>query len=397
MHKVAVWYIWAGVGHYRPAKAIADQLAASGYHVDLINPLEVLARSDSLWGKLLVGVFDFGNALFKLSMTHLKLSNDIQRNPGVIGGFVEGNVIAFFKLLQRFVGRRVSSELSLREYEAVICTHPVACGLAVGIREKQQLHLPIMNVFPDEANGLTCNYYLHPNTYMVVNSEKARNYFTEVLRFDPARVFVIGYTGDPMLVNNRQKIYERVQRSLKAGKLNLGIYLGGYCPDSQKKAILAIIRQLALWMKEGRATVRVITGPHHQFDRQVRRLIQGLGIEKQIVVGRSDDLKEVVSFGHEWMKNDINVMFSRPSELSFYSLITGIPHILFPAVGGQEYDMREMLQQFADVKEYQAIRNGLPAYLDDKDQLIKLSHDLYHSGYNVNGAPALVKVLESVV
>ena len=86
-------------------------------------------------------------------------------------------------------------------------------------------------------------------------------------------------------------------------------------------------------------------------------------------------------------------MFSRPSELVFYSLGLGIPHILFDRVGPQEVDMMFLLKQRAGVKLYKEVKDNLAGYLQDSNGLLKVSSGLYGSNYPVNGANEILKYL----
>ncbi len=394
--KIGVWYIWSGVGHYREGKAIADGLKSAGFEVDLVNPLDLFAKSNRPLGHFFVKLMYFLNLGFKWSMVLLPVSNSIQSNPGFFGRlFIETLGMQGFKQVQYWFGRRLAKLLPMEDYDQLICLHPVTCGLAIGARQNKKLKLPILNIFPDEAKGMTGKFYLYPEVTIGVNTDNIHRYFVNRLKVPADQLVIFGHAADPLLHKNRAKIYQRVQNSLQSGQINLGLFVGGFCPPSQKQSILTIIQQMAPLVRAERLHLKVLTGDHYQFDQQVKDLVEDLQIAHRVDVVSTKTWHHIVDVGHQWMLDDINVMFSRPSELVFYSLTTGIPHILFPAIGGQEFDMQKMLTGFAKVPWFKDIEGQFIEYLVDKEELRKVSHDLYHNDYPLDGVENIVNYLKS--
>jgi hypothetical protein len=218
-----------------------------------------------------------------------------------------------------------------------------------------------------------------------VNSGLAKKAFRN-LGVGEKFIDISGHPLDPHVFTSRKKIFERVQGSLSNGELTVGLYIGGFGPKKQKQALLEVVRELGAEVKSGKLKIKAITGKHKDYKLALKKTLKELGIEKIVEVYNTKSFKEIVKVGHNFMLKDNNVMFSRPSELVFYSLATGIPHILFSPVGPQEIDMWGLLRKHANVKWHSDLRGRLFSYLSDKKKMLNLSKGLFSSGYNLEGS-----------
>jgi hypothetical protein len=395
--KVLVLYIWAGLGHYREAKAVYDGLRELKIDAELINPLDVLRTSSDFRIKIFVFVNDLSIIMFRYFMSYFttnQSASDMRVRETWLSRF-EMWMLKLYKRWQYFIGDISVGLFDLAEVTDIVSLHPLCTGLSLGFKKKKHLNFKIYNVCPDEATGMTIYFYIYPDAITCVNSKSVYQRFIEQ-GVEKENLLIIGHTMDPLLYSNRDHIFKRVQGNLKEGNvLTLGLYIGGFAPQSQQNAILGVIEHLQEQIRDEKVIIKVLSNTHNQFHQRLMQRLGRLKLQELVEVTSTTDLKKPVTIGHRWMKDEIDVMFSRPSELVFYSLCTGIPHILFPALGGQEVDMRDLLRQTAGVVDYTEIQDQLWEYIENNDELQQVSHKLFHSRYNLDGVNQLIKHLAS--
>jgi len=391
--KIAITFLLTGSGHYREALAIKKYLRRSGHEVDLIYPIENIKKKGGVAAKVIYYISTIPINITEFIFQHFSFSktNGLNENLGFRTHIVK-IVFAVISLMERIYGKLVSKSLGLEKYDCIISTHPMATNLSLGALKKKTT---VINVCPDEVGMAGALFYKVNGVLNLVNSENVRSLFIKA-GLPPKNVMVLGHPLDTEILQKRKKIYERVQKDLKKGKMCIGLYIGGYGPKSQQHAIFDVIRELSEEEKKGNISLKILTGLHRGFENEINHLITELGLrERGIEINRTKTYYELVEVGHLWMLDDINVMFSRPSELVFYSLATGIPHILFPPVGIQELDMFSLLIRHANVLEYQQIKGSLKKYLTRGDELALVSRGLYNSNYNLSGAINIGKFIEA--
>lgn len=392
--KIGILYLLTGVGHFREAKAIEDALKEKGLSVETLDPVEKFRHSTGLLGKLVALVFDFFvlcarpfmNWIPHFGIRKLSTESDIKLK-------ISRCLFGFSRAMESLVGRLLGKSLDLSRYDLVLSTHPMTTGLAKGFaRTKAGKDLKIVNICPDEIRKMAALFYKVNGIRTIVNSDFVKKVF-ESLGIETELINVFGHPLDPQILRNRGKIFNRVQESLRKGEISLGLYIGGLCPESQKKSLLEVIKELEVPIKEEKLKLNVLTGCNHNFEKRLDSLVEKLSLGGKIKLFRTKNPGEIIEVGHSWMLREINIMFSRPSELVFYSLATGIPHITFPPFGPQELDMLSLLKKYADIKEYLEIKGKIAKFLADKDCLLKMSHDLFHSDYSFDGTVNITKLL----
>ncbi len=393
--KIAVLYLLTGVGHFRESLAIKEALEEADYEVDLFCPFDYLRNSSSFLGKVLLRIYQI-----QISLAFFVMANF---------SFIWGRGLSEKKTLfseltifisslcrgfDRLTGRLIGPLMKLKDYDYVISTHPFASEMMVGYFKTSGKDLSrLINVCPDEVGRAAASFYLVKDLFTCVNSESTKKMFLS-LGLPAERIRVTGHPLDPQIAQNRQKIFERVQKELKSGQLKIGLYIGGFGPRSQKNGIISVLKELASAIKDRQVSVKVLTGLHRDFSRQLDLVLREWGLEGLVEVYRPKDYQSLIKEGHQWLLEGIDVMFSRPSELVFYSLATGIPHIVFPPAGPQERDMLGLLRTYAPVAEYAQIKGQLKDYLFDFPKLTKIGQELYNSHYNILGAQNISLLLK---
>jgi len=267
--------------------------------------------------------------------------------------------------------------------------HPIASGVAAGAVGNQK----VINICPDEIGALAASFYKVDGLVTHVNSEDVKKVFFEA-GLDDKFIKILGHPLDPAVFSARGQIFQRVQNDLKSKRLIIGLYIGWFGPKTQKRGLLSVVRELAPLVRQNRVTLKILCGRHKDFEKKLDCLCRRIGIENKIEIQRSEKPEDMVNVGHKWILEDINIIFSRPSELVFYSLATGIPHILFSAFGPQEYDMLAFLKKCAPVKKHENVKGQLENYLTDTNLLLETSIFLFNSNYNFRGAISIEKYLK---
>lgn len=381
---IAFLYLFTGIGHYREAYAIAKVFEENGHQVNYIDIREVIKNDNRWFSRLLVKFYDSGLAFAFKFMNKPDVYLNPQKNSK-LNIWIYKNLLGLASHIENFAGSKLKMLFNFEQYDAVISIHPLTSGLAKGAINPKILKKKLFNVIPDEITQFGAYFYKIDGVINFVNSEQVRE---ELVRIGLKNELIItaGHPLDTLLLNNREQIHSRIINDLQADVLNVGLYLGGFAPRSQQERIIQTIVSLKDHIINGDLKIKTISWNHPEFEKKLDLALQQYNLEDKVEKIYIDSPYELVYKGHNWMLTDIDVMFSRPSELTFYSLALGIPHILFPAVGPQELDMYNMLRNYADVQWWQSIKNNIYEYLTNKTKLIQTANKLYNSNYNMHGA-----------
>lgn len=394
MKKIVILYLLTGIGHYREAVAISVSLKRLGFDPELVYPFEYYKNSSSLTFKVVNLLYDFFIWLWEIFSRFDIFSNTkgLTRRKSV--NFYQVKVFTLIcKACARFFGRSVASSELFDNCEAVISTHPLTSIFALEYKKKRSLSFKVLNVVPDEV-GISAGQYFHvENCTNLVNSLDVKELFVDHLNGDAKEIHVIGHPVHPDLYKNRKKIFDRVQKSFTEKKIVLGLYIGLFKPEQQQKALINTLRELSAQIKQKKLKVKILTCGHEGFERRLSKIIAQGGLSNFLDIHSEKDRAGIVEKGMRWLLDDVNVIFSRPSELVFYSLTCGTPHILFDPVGPQEVDMAALLRSKADVRMFRQLKGTLYHYLCNTNKLKKISSDLYKSGYLLGGATEVSKFL----
>lgn len=393
MRKIIILYLLTGLGHFREAEAVEFALREAGHEVELVDPLDYYRKTSP-------GTFSFtiADLVYRFMMFWWAFSSRFDFFAKV-EGFSESRGLNFYivkafsfvcKWAGTFFSRRVNSAPFLDNCEIVVSIHPITSIFALGYRREKNYR--VFNVIADEI-GISAGQYLYvEGCETFVNSQKSKETLLK-LGADGNQVQVIGHPLHPTLVDHREQIFKRVQTSISQNQITLGLFIGLFKPAHQQKGLLGVIRELKPEIESGQIKIKILTCGHKDFEAKLAGLLNSLGIHQQVKIYNSGNPADVTQTALTWVLEDVNVMFSRPSELVFYSLGLGIPHILFDPVGPQEVDMMFLLKQRAGVKLYKEVKDNLAGYLQDSNGLLKVSSGLYGSNYPVNGANEILKYL----
>ena len=386
--KVAILYLLTGIGHYRESYSIGIELAKAGHKITYIEMLEGLKNFPSFKTRFWSQLYHFLiNQIALKAMTkptrifHTKINYTCDFKY-YFSRFVIFNLLDF---LSRMLGRSIGNLYQFEQYDLIISLHPITTSAARSYLHMQKLKTPLLNVIPDETGVLAGDFYRADGLLNLVNS-KAMHVCLNSCGLPEKNLKVIGHPLDPRILEKRKEIQKRVYNDLYKQKFTIGIYMGLFCPRSQIEDNINILTELAPQIKADKVKVKVISCGHDEYKHDVDDVIQRLELEKYIDKQYVSSPKELVVVGHEWMMKDVNLIVSRPSELVFYSLATGIPHLLSSPHGPQEVDMYCLLQSQAPVKYYSEIKNTLWEYLNDRDSLLKIHEGFVKTDYNFSGA-----------
>lgn len=382
--KIALTYFLAGSGHFREAYSIAKELQKTGYETNLIGIENRLELSHKISAKICLWYFLWQMSLFLL-FGEQSTVEDLDKKMSSKSRFAE-LLVFWSRKLEYLLGSFIKEDLGLDGYDAIISTHPMASVLAVGAG------LPrVINICPDEVGEVTSSFFKVNNLTTGVNSKRMLDIFQK-LGFN-GDIRVVGHPLDPYVLEWRQEVYERIQKNSKTGNISLGVFAGWITPQSQKREILSVARELKNILSLDNISVKFLVGNHQDLEKKIREIFIDDELRKKVEIITADTVYELVEVSHRLLVKDIDVLFCRPSELVFYSLALGMPAILFPGVGPGERDMSALLQKYARIKAYSEMEGYLSIYLKDRQNLAKISSDLYESGYNFDGAKNIAALL----
>lgn len=388
--KIALLYLLTGVGHYREALAVGQELERQGHEVEYINPLDILAEDKSRVAKFFEDAYEWGMNQFTKTMVAV---DNLQAKPlsdkkDLHYYWFNLNVM-FMKVSVAVAAKLIKPKRDILKYDKVISIHFLATEMfKVWLGRKR--FSKIYNVIPDEVGIGSATGYMINNVMNYVTSTEVENRL-KTAGLKSKFIKVVGHPLDANLWRNREKIYNRVQESFTKKKLHIGLYIGLFAPMHQTLQTVQILTELSEDIRIGNVKVTLISCNRKFHQGQVNLALKRLKLTRKVNRIYVREPIELVEKGHQMMLKDINVMFSRPSELIFYSLALGIPHIMFNPLGAQEFDMFAHLRKFSDVKFYADIKNYLYIYLSNRDWMKKVSSDLYNSGYNNNGVEGIIK------
>jgi len=393
--KIGILYLFTGIGHYRESYSIRSALKKylPSVEVDLISPISILKKRSSFRSKIAHGIYQLvvNVTLFFNRSPKGFIATDNRLKDLVIEKSFKF-IFSVVRYVEGLASKRFMEICEVGKYDLIISTHPIASGLLFGFPKHKY-----WNICPDEVSIATAEFYRIPNYTNLVNSDSVRN---QILKLSSVRerlseTLVVGHPLDPLILSKKEKIFKRIQSEFSLGKVEIGLFIGGFGPKFQKKSIIDVIQKLADFVKESNIIIHVITGNHLDFERRLDDVVEQYKLSKYIKVYRTRSKRELVEVGHRLIEKHINVMFSRPSELVFYSMGVGMPHIMFDPLGPQEVDMYNLLNTTAGCPFYREIKSDLCEVISDKTELLKMSRKLYESGYNLNGSENVAKLVKS--
>lgn len=393
--KIAILYLYTGIGHYRESLAIKKSIKNSlpGSKVTILSPIAQIKKSRSFRSQLFYKFYKIFIKVFVLfnHMPSIWVSKSSSNNNNKsVRRFIVKNFFKYARNFEKIFIRQIQQKCSIDKYDLVISTHPIASGLLFDSNKSKY-----WNVCPDEVTVVTAEFYRSPGYVNFVNSKQVRNQMQDLSKGerDHTTIKIVGHPLDPDIYKNRHKIYDRIQTDHGRSRLSLGLYIGGFGPSYQKRALLEIIENLSVSDLNLPLELHVLTGNHNDFELELDKILSNKVMVNKVKVYKTRTKNQLVEIGHDLLKNEINVMFSRPSELVFYSIATGIPHITFKPLGPQEVDMFNLINSVAGCPSYNDIKNDLVGYLSNKQQLISISKNLFKYNYNLRGADNIAKMI----
>lgn len=383
--KVALTYFLAGSGHFREAYSIAKSLQKQGHQTSLIDIESRLIKSKRISAKICLWYYNFQMFLFLLFGAQSSIENLDKR---------ESNKTKFAKILiswsrkwEYLLGSFIKEDLGLAGYDAVISTHPLASVLAIGAGSPK-----VINICPDEIGEVTSFFFKVDRVLTGVNSQRVLSIFKK-LGFN-GDIRAVGHPLDPDVLVRRKEVFDRIQRNLQTGNLCLGVFAGWITPESQKSEILAVAKELITIIQKEKISVKFLVGNHQDLEDKIRHIFVSDEFKDKVEIIVTRGVEQLVEVSHRLLTEEVDILFSRPSELVFYSLALGMPHILFSGVGPGEEDMFRLLQKYAQDKPYGEAEGYLQSYFHNRQNLSAMSADLFGSGYNFDGAQNIAGLLK---
>ncbi len=394
--KIALLYLLTGIGHYREAYSISKSFPSSEYDISFIDPIQ---KSKLFKHKIIdyfLNIYEKGFTYFTHNLTNVSI---LQDKPLSTKKNLQYYIFKIYNKVFRLVAYAASFfwsfVLDLDDYDYVISIHPVTTIFAKINKYFRNSSYEILNVIPDEAGISSAEAYSFKEIVNFVPSEFVYNILKNKTKIKESNLVISGHPLDPILYDNKEKIYKRVQRDLKNNYIHVGLYIGLFGPLHQKKQLIQTLKELLPKVNEN-FRISIISCGHKGYEKKVLKILnKNRKYRKYINTIFVDDYKELVIQGHNLMLNDINIMFSRPSELIFYSLGLGIPHIMFNQLGAQEFDMYEYSRLHGGSILFKDIKNHLYNYITNPNWTLEQSTKLYETNYNNNGAKAIYQYVNS--
>ena len=390
--KVLQVYALTGLGHLREATSIKNALDEKGISNETLDILTWAAKH-SLYSRIAVLPLKLFKLFFEITTRNTSAFNAFK-----LPNFTQKLILVFIRLFEVPLGFSLRRYLANSGYDVFIAVHPWGLGALWSFRLGRNLCQRLVNVIPDEIDIGGEYGPLH-----LVNSERVKNLFIDV-GVDPDRIKVIGHTLDPIIFNNRIRIFNRVQAKLNSHEsLTLGLFIGGTGTIDERERIIKIISELAPYMHIGAYRLKVLPGPHIEFSAQLFDLAQKLKLadSSNLEIYSNTDRNEVIRVGHKWLLEDIDVLFAKTGEIIFYTLATGIPHIHLPPKGSNEVEHVLLMHTLNAIFEFDKIYTrkkgeGLHEFLEDREFLKQLSQNAFDSNYKLDGSYEVARYLEEV-
>ncbi len=115
---------------------------------------------------------------------------------------------------------------------------------------------------------------------------------------------------------------------------------------AQREIGIKIVKGLKKWIKQGRVKIILVSGIHNDVNRYFKRSISRLGLSQNL--GQGLELiyavnKEQYFTAFNKALHNIDVLWTKPSELSFYTAL-GLPIVMSEPIGSQEEFNRDWLE-----------------------------------------------------
>ncbi len=392
--KIAFLYLLTGIGHFREAYSIAQKFA--NYDISYIDPVQESQIYKHRVIDYFLNIYEKGFRYFTNNLTNVSI---LQDKPLSTKKNLQYYIFNLYNLAFRTVAYAASFFwsfiLNLNDYDYVISIHPVTTIFAKLNRYFRKGEYEILNVIPDEVGLSSAKAYAFKDIINFVPSEFVYNLLKNKEKIKEQYLQISGHPLDPTLYENRVNIHKNILDTINNEKIHIGLYIGLFGPRHQKKQLIQVIKELIPHLNEN-LKISLISCNHSDYEKNINKLVnKNRSKSKYINRIYVQTHEQLVIKGHEMMK-DINIMFSRPSELIFYSMGLGIPHIMFNPLGAQEFDMYEYLKINAGTKLYKDIKGHLYNYITNINWLIEQSEKLYSIKYNNNGSDYIKKYVQSL-
>ena len=392
--KVLIVYALTGLGHLREATSVKHGLDKAGIENEMLDML-AWAKKYSWYTRMAILPLRFGLWLHALTTRNVSLYNELE-----FQGSMKRIVLYLLRLIEVPIGLALKRHLRKSDIDVVVAVHPWGVGsiwtLGLGPKLKQLL----INVVVDEIDQASASFYAVPDVikgpWHFVNSDAVKRLMINI-GVAPEKIKIVGHTLDPYVLDKRDAIKKRVNDHLRNSKtLTLGMFIGGVGTKDEKERIKNVFYTLREQILAGLYNIKVIPGPHFQFAVELHKYLVQLGLahQKNIEVYVNSNRHKVVATGHEWLVNDIDVLFAKTGELIFYVLGTGIPFIHFPPKGANEVQHIILMKKFSAIEEFDRIDN-LHEFLQNRKYLIELGDNAFNSNYKLDGAEEIAKFIKN--
>ncbi|KXK25881.1 MAG: hypothetical protein TR69_WS6001001487 [candidate division WS6 bacterium OLB20] len=384
--KVLQVYALTGLGHLREATSVKNALDKAGIENDTLDILK-WARMHSWYTRIAVAPLLVFKWFFEVTTRNSSSFNSFQPPVFALKAF-----LALMRIFEVPLGFPLRRYLHNSDYNIFLAVHPWGLGALWSFGLGKRICQKLINIIPDEIDIGSASFYGIPGgkhgPLHLVNSQRVQSLFERV-GVHPDRIKVIGHTLDPVIFDNREKIFRRVQKHLgdRNHPLTLGLYIGGTGTNDEIERIIKIVKNLSGYVHIGEYRLKAIPGPHLEFADQLSDLRDELGLTDpdKFEIFSSANRDKVIEVGHRWFAEEIDVLFAKTGEIIFYSMGTGIPHIHFPPKGANEVEHVEVMKIENAIHEFDRIID-LHTFLQQRDYLKELSSNAFNSNYKLGGA-----------
>jgi len=159
-----------------------------------------------------------------------------------------------------------------------------------------------------------------------------RDFSFRVLNLDPSGKYFNIYRS--LLKNYLKKLPKR-RRSF----LTLMFCVGG--AGAQKEKGIEIVDSLKKEIKKKRVRIILVAGTRREVKEYFQKHLKRVHLENEVEVLFEEDFQHYFQKFNQYLRK-VDLLWTKPSELSFYSAL-GIPIIISPPIGSQEEKNREWL------------------------------------------------------
>jgi len=166
-----------------------------------------------------------------------------------------------------------------------------------------------------------------------------------LVNLDPERSYIKKYK-DTLVSNLKIRSFPKKANHL----LTLTFAVGG--AGAQRELGAKILSSLAELISQKKIRVNLIAGVHKQVNSFFQQAVKKYGLQKQqgVRILYTPTKSEYLKRFNEWIR-ETDILWTKPSELSFYSAL-GLPIIIAPPIGSQEkFNQRYLINLGAGIKQ----------------------------------------------